>query len=339
MLRFLRSGRGLSVFAAAALGWMILVILEGAVVRATGSGAGCGSRWPLCNGDFVPHHPRLATIIEFTHRSMTGICTVLVAGVVGWTFLAQPRGSRVRKAAVWSGVLLITEAFLGAVLVLGGYVEHNASDTRVLVQCVHFTNTMLLLGALSLAWWWQRDRGSLMLLGSASRRGSALWRGSASRLGSAPRRLSASALFFTVLTGATGSVAALADTLFPSTNLRNALLADLSSSSPLLVRMRWMHPAASAASFLLIGALAFLVKGRRARLLYGLLGSQLVLGVGDVLLLAPVWLQVLHLLGADLLWVALVCVASDVWRGARDRVRAPITDQRAAGANFAARGI
>ena len=321
MLRFLRSGRGLPVFAAVALGWMILVILEGAVVRATGSGAGCGSRWPLCNGDFIPHHPRLATVIEFTHRSMTGICTVLVAGVVGWTFLAQPRNSRVRKAAVWSGVLLITEAFLGAVLVLGGYVEHNASDTRVLVQCVHFTNTMLLLGALSLAWWWQRDRGNVVLPGSA------------------PRQLSGLALAFTVLTGATGSVAALADTLFPSTNLRTALLADLSSSSPLLVRMRWMHPAASAASFLLIGALAFIVKGGRGRLLYRLLGLQLVLGVADVLALAPVSLQVLHLLGADVLWVALVCVASDVRQRVRDRVSTPVIAESAAGAAFAAKGI
>ena len=295
VLSFLRSGRGLSSFAAIALGWMILVILEGAIVRATGSGAGCGSRWPLCNGDFVPHHPRLATVIEFTHRSMTGICTVLVAGVVGWTFLAHARGSRVRKAAVWSGLLLVTEALLGALLVLGGYVEHNASDTRVIVQCVHFTNTMLLLGALSLAWWWQRDRPSLPVQAPAS------------------RQLAMLSLAFTVITGATGSVAALADTLFPSVNLRAALLSDLSSASPLLVRMRWMHPAASAATFIAIGFLALRVKGRREKLLFALLGFQFVLGAADVLALAPVTLQVLHLLGADLLWVAVVCTASDVW--------------------------
>ena len=298
LISYLRSGRNLSAFAAVALAWMILVILEGAVVRATGSGAGCGSHWPLCNGDFVPRHPRLATVIEFTHRSMTGVCSMLVAGVVGWTFLAHSRGSRVRKAAVWSGLLLITEAFLGAVLVLGGYVEHNASNARVLVQCVHFTNTMLLLGALTLAWWWQRPRDFL------------------SSQSTNQRSLSAFALAFTVLTGASGSVAALADTLFPATSLRSALLADLSSSSPLLIRMRWMHPAASAGAFLLIGALAFTIKGGRGTLLLSLLGAQLVLGVADVLALAPVTLQVLHLLGADLLWVALVCTSSDVWQAA-----------------------
>src|SRR5579875_3132521 len=185
-LAFLRSGRGISTFAAVTLAWMILVVLEGAVVRATGSGAGCGNHWPLCNGQILPHHPRLATVIEFTHRSMTGICTGLTAGLIAWTFLAHSRGHRARKAAVWSGILLFTEAILGAILVLGGFVEHNTSNLRVFVQGIHFTNTMLLLAALSLAWWWQRPRPSLA---------------SSTRI--APR-LAASALLLTVLTGATG---------------------------------------------------------------------------------------------------------------------------------------
>ena len=305
LLKFVRTGRGLSAYASVVLGWMVLVILWGAVVRATGSGAGCGDRWPLCNGDFYPQHPRLATVIEYTHRSMSGICTVSVAALVAWTFAAQPKGSRVRKAAVWSGLLLVTEALLGAVLVLGGYVEHNASDMRVLVQCVHFTNTMLLLGALTLAWWWQRPRPGVL---------------------NAPRqtaRLAWIALAATVLTGATGSVAALADTLFPAVSLRSALAADLASSSPLLIRMRWMHPAASGLAFLAIGWMAWRLQGRRGQALLALLAAQLVLGVGDVLALAPVWLQVLHLLGADLLWIAVVATAADVLQSARSSDRSP----------------
>src|ERR1700742_4766998 len=98
-LVFLRTGRGLPTYAALTLGWMVLVVLEGAVVRATGSGAGCGDHWPLCNGQVLPHHPRLATVIEFTHRSMTGICSALTLALIAWTFLAHPRGARVRKAA------------------------------------------------------------------------------------------------------------------------------------------------------------------------------------------------------------------------------------------------
>src|SRR5947209_6379396 len=79
-------------FAWIVLGFMVLVVLEGAVVRATSSGGGCGNRWPLCNGDFFPHHPRLATVIEYTHRSLTGVCTTLVIFLAGWTFLGTSPG-------------------------------------------------------------------------------------------------------------------------------------------------------------------------------------------------------------------------------------------------------
>lgn len=291
VLAWLRSGRGLPAFATLTLGWMLLVVLEGAVVRATGSGAGCGDHWPLCNGQVLPHHPRLATIIEFTHRSMTGICTALTFALVGWTFLAHPRGSRIRKAAVFAVLLLFTEALLGAVLVLGGFVNRNTSNLRVVVQGVHFTNTLLLLAALGLTWWWQRPH-----VDTANRTGSA-------------RLLAWGALLAVILTGATGSVAALADTLFPSPDLRTALAADFAAHSPLIVRTRWMHPAASAAALALIVLLA-LTQPFARRALLGLLGLQFVLGVADVLLLAPLWLQLLHLFGADALWIALVIVAA-----------------------------
>jgi heme a synthase len=275
------------------LGFMILVILWGAVVRATGSGAGCGDHWPLCNGDFFPHHPRIATIIEFTHRSMSGICTVLVGALIAWTFVARPRGDRARTASVWSGVLLITEALLGALLVLGGYVDRNASDTRVLVQCVHFTNTMLLLGALTLTWWWLR--GSSRAEGSLQ-----------------GQTLAWVTVAATILTGATGSVAALADTLFPAPSLREGLAQDFAANAPLLVHMRWMHPAAALLAFLSAMVLCRHLSRRGAQWLGGLLLLQVVLGVADIVALAPVSLQVLHLLGADLFWIAVVATCSDL---------------------------
>lgn len=272
---------------------MILVALEGAVVRITGSGAGCGDHWPLCNGQILPHHPRLATVIEFTHRSMTGLCTGLTAALIGWTFLAQPAGSKVRRAAVASGIFLLLEALLGAVLVLGKFVERNTSNMRVLVQGVHVCNTLLLLGALSLAWWWQRPRPAA---GAGQ-----------------PGALSAAvaSLLALLVTGATGSVAALADTIFPAADLRSALLADFAASSPLLVRMRWMHPAASCFAALAIVLLAMKMP-RRRWVLFGLLGLQWMLGVADVFALAPAALQVLHLLAADLLWLAVVITGSEV---------------------------
>lgn len=287
-----RSDRGLATYAAAVLGFMILVILWGAVVRATGSGAGCGDHWPLCNGDFVPHHPRIATIIEFTHRSMSGICTALVGILIGWTFLVRPRGHRARKAAAWSGILLITEALLGALLVLGGYVDRNTSDMRVVVQSIHFTNTMLLLSALTITWWWLRDR----MIGMSIQ----------------TRRLAWSALIATIVTGATGSVAALADTLFPSPSLRAGFAQDFSNNAPLLVHMRWMHPVAAIIALVATALLSTQLPRAAARWIVGLVLLQIGLGCADLMALTPVSLQVLHLLGADLFWIALVAICCEI---------------------------
>ena len=294
-LNAVRGGRGLSRYAACVLGFMVVVILEGAVVRATGSGAGCGNHWPLCNGEVIPHHPRIATMIEFAHRSLTGVLVTMVVGLIAWVFVSRERETRVRRAAIWVGVLLLTEALLGAVLVKGAYVEKNASDMRVFVQCVHFTNTMLLVAALALTWWWAREREGVVAAVEA-------------------RSVAWLAVVATIVVGATGSVAALADTLFPSPSLRAGLMEDFSAAAPLLVRMRWVHPAAALVGVVCVAWLCVRVRGSAARWLGWLMGLQLVLGVGDVLLLAPTWMQVLHLLGADLYWIALVVVCAEIVR-------------------------
>ena len=295
LLAWLRRGHGIGIYAACVVGFMVLVILQGAVVRATGSGAGCGNHWPLCNGDYFPHHPRLATVIEFTHRSMSGVCTALVAVLMAWTFLARGSGHRARKAVVWSGVLLLTEALLGALLVKGGYVENNASDMRVLVQGIHFTNTMALMAALTLTWWWLGEPESTL------------------REGATARGIAWLALAATVVVGATGSVAALADTLFPSPSLSAGLAQDFAAGAPLLVRMRWLHPAAAIVGLGCAIWLSLALRSRAARWLLALIAVQFVLGAGDVLLLAPTWMQVMHLLGANLYWIALVAVCSEVF--------------------------
>jgi heme a synthase len=289
--------RALGVFAWAVVAYNILVILWGAIVRTTGSGAGCGDRWPLCNGDFFPHHPRLATIIEFAHRSMSGVCTVLVLALAVWTFRATIRGNRARRAVLASVFFLVTEALLGAVLVLGGYVEHNISTARVLMQSIHFTNTMMLLGALGLTAWW---------LGEAGRSESYRTPDKALTM---PALI---AVVATLVVGATGAVAALADTLFPSPSLQAALAADFAASAPLLVRMRWMHPAAAAISFCCVVWLVIRVRSSLSRIVAAMLGLQIILGIIDVLMLAPTWMQILHLLGADLYWIALVALAAEV---------------------------
>ena len=301
VLQVRRDTEPASRFAWIVLGFFILVVLWGAVVRASGSGGGCGVNWPLCNGDFVPHHPRLATIIEFIHRSTSGICTFLLAGLAFWTFAATPRGHRARRAVMWSVALLIVEALLGALLVLRGYVENNVSSGRVVAQSIHFTNTMLLMAALALTAWFLRRPPAYAAPESPAASGT--------------RGAAILAILATIFVGATGSLAALADTLFPSPSVLAGLTSDFATGSPLLVRMRWFHPAAA-----IVGLVCVLLLIRaespsnRFRGVSGLvlasLALQFFLGAADVLLLAPTWMQVVHLLGADIYWIALVILAA-----------------------------
>ncbi len=294
-----RSLTGVCRWAWATLAFFVIVVLEGAVVRATSSGAGCGDRWPLCNGEILPHHPRLATVIEFTHRSLTGVSSAMFALLIVWTFFATQKRHPARRAVSIAGLLLLSEAVLGAVLVLKHLVERNTSALRVVMQSVHFTNTLLLLAATTV---------TAVLLGPAREQFASV------RSEAATRVTAILAIAATILTGATGSLAALADTVFPSPNLQAALAADFAQNSPLLIRMRWMHPAASAltTAAVLYLTLALWRKGRKrlAVLLAVNIALQIVIGTADVLLLAPTWIQVLHLLSADIFWISLVALAT-----------------------------
>src|SRR5262245_62215656 len=78
----IRAPKAFIRFAWLTLGITIVVIVWGAVVRATGSGAGCGSHWPLCNGVVVPRSPSMATLIELGHRLTSGLALLLVLGLV-----------------------------------------------------------------------------------------------------------------------------------------------------------------------------------------------------------------------------------------------------------------
>lgn len=296
-------GPGLRRYAWLVVGWNIAVILWGAVVRATGSGAGCGDHWPLCNGEVIPTSPRVATVIEFTHRAMTGGATFAVLGLLIWTFVATRKMHLARITAVASTLLLINEAFLGALLVKLGYVVHNQSPGRFIVLPIHLANTLLLLAALALtAHFLARESG--FMNGSVEFRFFGL---------------SVIGLAATIAVGVTGSLAALGDTLFPAATLAQAFAQDLSQSSPWVLRLRWMHPAASVLAGLFVVGLVWVSGSRQdaanrklATWTVGLLLSQLALGTLDVLLRAPDWMQILHLLGADIYWVALVILAARI---------------------------
>src|ERR1019366_618299 len=153
-----RPMRGFPAYAWSILIYNLAVILWGALVRATGSGAGCGGSWPLCNGDVLPVNPQIATMIEFVHRAMSGVAliTALILAVWGWK--AYPAKHPARKWAMLSLVFMLTEALIGAALVLLGHVAKNESVGRVFSLSTHLINTFLLLASLALtAWWSQRS--------------------------------------------------------------------------------------------------------------------------------------------------------------------------------------
>jgi cytochrome c oxidase assembly protein subunit 15 len=287
-------------FAWAVVGYNVLVILWGALVRATRSGAGCGNHWPLCNGQVIPLSPRIDTIIEFTHRCMTGGSTFLVIGLLVWTFRGTVKGQAARVVAIASMVLLLNEAFLGALLVKLGYVTGNQSMGRVVVLSIHLSNTLLLLAALTL---------TARLLGTGQR-----W--SELRTTGTKKLWALLGLGATLVVGVSGSLAALGDTLFPASSLRAAFAQDFAAGSPWLLRLRGVHPVSAVIAGTFVLWLVAQAKrtgaNRIAAIVLSLLGFQFALGIADILLLAPVWMQILHLLGADLYWLALVVLAATV---------------------------
>ncbi|WP_158942922.1 COX15/CtaA family protein [Granulicella sp. S190] len=287
-------------FAWVVVGYNVLVILWGALVRATGSGAGCGNHWPLCNGQVIPLSPRIDTIIEFTHRCMTGGSTFLVIGLLVWTFRGTVKGQAARMLAAASMLLLLNEAFLGALLVKLGYVTGNQSVGRVVVLSIHLSNTLLLLAALTLT-------ATLLETGQ---------RTAGLRVGGTKKLWALLGLGATLIVGVSGSLAALGDTLFPASSLRAAFAQDFAAGSPWLLRLRGIHPVSAlvAAAFVLwlVAQARRAGANRLAGIVVALLCFQFALGLADVLLLAPVWMQILHLLGADLYWVALVAIAAKV---------------------------
>lgn len=291
----------LARFAWTTLAWNVVVILWGAFVRATGSGAGCGAHWPLCNGEVVPRAPALETMVEFTHRMTSGVALVLVFALAVWVFRERPKGHSARWAAVASVVLILVEAAVGAALVLFGLVAENESVARALFMAGHLANTFMLLAALTLTAHWCTTDAPLRR--DALRRDGWVF---------------GLTLVLLVIVGKSGAVAALGDTLYPAQSLLAGLAQDLSPTTTLLVRLRLLHPMLALAGTL---AVAFTsarvlqsteqpVARRWAFVTAALALAQVGLGLLNVILLAPVWMQIVHLLLADLLWIALVLLAA-----------------------------
>ena len=278
-----------------ALVYNVLVVLWGGVVRASGSGAGCGDHWPFCNGEIVPSSPALNTVIEFAHRVTSGLALPLVLVLVWQAFRIAPRGAALRRAAAAAGVFIVLEAALGAGLVLFRYVAYNPSYARAVWMAAHLVNTLLLLAALALVAWWAHGA-------RVPSRPSA---GRAVAVGAA--------LVAVVGLAVGGAVTALADTLAVGGGLSPADHPVVAA----LVGVRWVHPAMAFVVLGVVSASVWASRGtgaavvQRGLTVVGLFVAQMGLGAINVGLNVPVWMQIVHLLMTDVVWIALVVWASE----------------------------
>lgn len=293
--------RGFAAFAWGILAYNLGVILWGAYVRASGAGNGCGDNWPLCDNQFLPSHPQLKMLIEFLHRVSSGVDGILIALLWGLALWLYPRRHRVRRAASFGMLFLITEALLGAGLVLFGWVGQNASPARVAADSLHLVNTLFLLASVLLTAAWASGLPAFRLRGRGR-----------------PTFLLITAVAGFLVTGICGVMAALADTLFPSASLAAGLRQDFTGTGQLLQRLRVIHPAVAVLFglfllYLVVEGIPRPVTPLARRLGFGLAAAVLTqwsLGVLDIAFLTPIWLQMLHLLVADLLWLTLLLFAA-----------------------------
>ncbi len=295
--------RPIARYAWGLLAYQVAVIAWGAYVRATGSGAGCGQHWPLCKGEVVPRSPSAATLIELSHRISSGVAFLLTVVLLVWAIRAYPSGHRVRRGSGATVILMTSEAVIGAGLVLLKLVAHDASLERAVGTSLHLVNTFLLLAATSLTAWWASGGDPVTLRGRG-----------------VVGPILASCLLATLLVATSGALTALGDTLFPASSLSTGFAQDIAAGASPYVRLRAIHPMLAVATAALVLMTMAFVRALRAdrfvRILSRAAGvlaaAQVAVGLLDITLLAPVALQLVHLLLADLVWIALVLTSAAV---------------------------
>ncbi|MDJ0496259.1 MAG: COX15/CtaA family protein [Acidimicrobiia bacterium] len=286
--------------------WLtVAVVVGGALVRATDSGAGCGESWPICGGQLIPDIGNYHTAIEVSHRLMTGLLGFVLLALFVLVRRDFDKAHRLRRAVFAAGVLLIIESLLGASLVLFGWVEFDASIARLIVVPLHLVNTFLLVGAMTLVAFFASG-GLGFRIDTGKRRDQLVLVG----------------LGIVLLIGATGALNALADTLIQSDALAETVPGEVQVTEPVLRKIRTIHPFVS-----IIGGLALFMlvrylaegAGRTVRLLalgiQGIVWLQFFVGLLNIALEVPLETQLIHLFIADVLWIAVVLLGSHLIGG------------------------
>jgi heme A synthase len=201
---------------------------------------------------------------------------------------------------------------------LFGLVDQNRSYLRAVSLGIHLMNTFFLVAAVALTARWS-EFGRIHFRKLSSGR---LW-------------ASVLAILFCLGLGASGAVTALGDTLFPAASLQAGFAQDLSPTRHFLIELRIYHPviAVFVSFYLILFARSALgisktmsAPGARLRfhawMVLVLQCSQLLLGVLNIVLLAPIAIQMAHLLMADLVWINLILLLSEMWTESGTRAEA-----------------
>jgi len=268
--------------------YTLLVILWGAWVRISHSGDGCGASWPVCHGQVIPEIQQTKTLVEYSHRLTSGLFGFLVLGLFFWVRKKFPKGSSQRLLASVTLVLTITEALLGAKLVLLRLVGQNDSFFRLFAMTLHQLNSFLLTGFVFLSAYFI-SFPQLQFKG---------WK--AYRL---------AGLF--LLIGMSGAIAALAGTLFPTQSLWEGIVNDFSPDSHMFLRLRILHPAlALSLSALFVYLFVNQDSNPEAQKAkhQTIVAFVIMVAFGGLTLinLSPLWMKVTHLALAHLLWSQLL---------------------------------
>ena len=271
----------------------VLSILAGAFVRATGSGDGCGATWPTCKGRIIPSLSDTSEIIEFSHRGISGILLIVTLYIFVNSRKLE-KGSIARRAANYLTFFVLFEALIGAVIVIFEWVGLNSSLPRIVAVPIHLVNTFGLLASYVILF---------KILENKMDSIKNLW----------DRNFIIISILF-LLTGATGSITALADVLYPSASFIEGFLDDFDRTSEVLTRLRIFHPIVST-----ILSIALYIESKQLQkrfdintnFLKFLIFAAVFLGVANVLSNIVLFLSIFHLALADLLWITYIYVSLD----------------------------
>ena len=272
----------------------IVSILAGAFVRATGSGDGCGATWPTCKGRIIPALTDTSELIEFSHRSVSGFLLIVTLIIFSKTRKLH-KASLVKSVTNYLTFFVIFEAIIGAVIVLFEWVGLNSSLPRIIAVPIHLVNTFGLLGSYAILYKILED--DIQEIKSIFNKNFIL------------------ISFLFLLSGATGSITALADVLFPSASFIEGFLADFDKTSEVLTRLRILHPIISTILSIVLYLHSTRINkkyGVNVRLLKTFVIIAVSLGVLNVLSNIVLPLSILHLAIADFLWISYIYVSIDL---------------------------